>query len=74
MDDRLAEWDDVPPQLRAMAGVARGGVAALQGDTEAAERELRAAADAAVASNDFPIMAAVAVGRLLWPRENVKVP
>ncbi|MFW8745236.1 hypothetical protein, partial [Mesorhizobium japonicum] len=29
MDERLAEWDDVPPQLRALAGTARGGVAAL---------------------------------------------
>ncbi|WP_344202334.1 ATP-binding protein [Pseudolysinimonas kribbensis] len=62
LDESLAEWDDVPPQLHAMAGMARGGVASLDGDTASAERELRVAAEAAVESNDYPIMAATAVG------------
>ena len=61
MEESFAEWEDVPPQLAATAGMARGGVAALLGDLETAERELRAAAASAVESNDFPVMAAAAV-------------
>ncbi len=61
MEESFAEWEDVPPQLAATAGMARGSVAALVGDVEAAERELRAAAASAVESNDFPIMASAAV-------------
>jgi hypothetical protein len=62
LDENLADWEDVPPQLVAMAGMARGGVASLAGDVETAEHELRAAAEAAVESNDYPIMASAAVG------------
>ncbi|MGN6324816.1 ATP-binding protein [Pseudolysinimonas sp.] len=61
LEASLAEWEDVPPQVRAMAATARGGLLALEGDPEAAERELRAAAEAAAASYDFPVMAATAM-------------
>jgi predicted ATPase/tetratricopeptide (TPR) repeat protein len=61
LEEALAEWEDIPPQLRAMIGIARGGTAALAGDDAEAETLLRDAAEAAVESNDFPIMAGVAV-------------
>lgn len=64
----LSELDanpvDVAPsqrQMKALDAMARAAVVRLQGDLEAAERHLRAAAESAVASRDQPIMAAVAL-------------
>jgi predicted ATPase len=49
-------------QMRALDSLVRAEVAQLQGDLDTAEQHLRAAADAAVASRDQPIMAVVALG------------
>jgi predicted ATPase len=61
IDDRMAEWDDIPAQVVAITDVARGSTAALEGDAPRAEALLRSAAEAAVTSHDYPIMASVAV-------------
>jgi predicted ATPase len=61
LEDAIVEWEDVPPQMRAVVDMARGGVAALTGEDVAAEAALRRAAQAAVESNDFPVMASTAV-------------
>ena len=49
-------------QLVALDAMARGGVAQLRGQRDVAEQQLRIAAEAAVASGDQPVMAAVAIG------------
>ncbi len=65
----LAELDANPlavpenqRQMKALDSAAHAAVAQLHGDLDTAEQHLRAAADAAVASRDQPIMAAVALG------------
>ena len=49
-------------QMHALDGIARAGVALLQGAPDAAELQLRIAAEAAVASGDHPVMSFVALG------------
>jgi predicted ATPase len=65
----LAELDATPlaisdnqRQMKALDSVSHAAVAQLHGDLDTAEHHLRAAADAAVASRDQPIMAVVALG------------
>jgi len=65
----LAELDatalaisDNQRQMKALDAVSHAAVSQLDGDLDAAEEHLRAAADAAVASRDQPIMAVVALG------------
>lgn len=65
----LAELDATPlaisdnqRQMKALDAVSHAAVAQLDGDLDAAEQHLRAAAEAAVASRDQPIMAVVALG------------
>ena len=67
--DLLAELDANPlavpenqRQMKALDSMVHAAVAQLDGDLDAAEHHLRAAAEAAVASRDQPIMAAVALG------------
>jgi ATP/maltotriose-dependent transcriptional regulator MalT len=62
LDRAIVEWPGMPLQVTALAGTARGAFARLRRDLDGAEAALRTAAEAAVASGDHPIMAAVAVG------------
>ena len=61
-DALVSAWPAMPGQLAAMAETLRASVAILAGDTDAAERALRAAADAALATYDHPIIGSVALG------------
>jgi tetratricopeptide (TPR) repeat protein len=61
-DSVASEWPELPAQLEALASLGRGWLAMLDGDHSLAEQELRRAAEAAAASHDHPIMAAIAVG------------
>jgi tetratricopeptide (TPR) repeat protein len=62
LEAAIQEWPDVPLQLVAMTDASRAGYARLHGDLDAATAFMRAAADAAVASDDHPVMAAIALG------------
>jgi len=62
LDANPSSISDTQRQMKALDSMARGAVAQLHGDLETTEQHLRAAADAAVASRDQPIMAAVALG------------
>jgi hypothetical protein len=62
LDANTIDLPDNQRQLVALDAMARGGVAQLRGQTDVAEQQLRIAADAAVASGDQPVMAAVAIG------------
>jgi predicted ATPase len=62
VDVSLAEWPGVPLQIVAMTDAARAGLARQRGDLDRAQDRLRAAAEAATASGDHPIMAMVALG------------
>jgi len=61
-DSLVGTWQHMPGQLAAIAEVLRSSVAILAGDTDAAERALRDAADAALATHDHPIIGSVALG------------
>lgn len=68
LDELLTELDGIADpipvnqlQLHALDGIVRGGVATRRGDLAGAETQLRAAAEQALASQDHPIMAAVAL-------------
>jgi predicted ATPase len=70
LDAAIAEWPEVPLQLSAMADATHAAYARLRGDLDGAGVLLRSAAEAAVASGDHPIMAAIAlaVGTLALAR------
>jgi predicted ATPase len=61
-DSLVGSWPHMPGQLAAVAEVFRSSVAILAGDTDAAENALRAAAAAALATQDHPIIGSVALG------------
>jgi predicted ATPase len=68
-EELLAELDSTPlaiadnqRQMKALDAVSHAAVAQMRGDLDVAEHQLRAAAEAAVASRDQPVMAAVALG------------
>ena len=60
-DGLVAAWPRIPGQLVAMAEIARASVALLEGDPDAAERALRAAADVALSTHDHPVIGTVAL-------------
>jgi predicted ATPase len=62
IDGLAGSWPRMPGQLVAMVGVSRAEVETRQGDTDAAAHTLRAAADAALATHDHPVIAGVALG------------
>jgi hypothetical protein len=62
LDANAVEIPENQRQLVALDAMARAGVAQLRGELDAAELQLRAAAEAAVASGDQPVMASVALG------------
>lgn len=74
LESALAEWPGVPLQLTAVADAMRGAYGRLRGDLDQAADRLRAAADAAVASGDHPVMAVVAleVGMLALERGDLQ--
>jgi hypothetical protein len=61
-DSLVTAWPRIPGQLVATAECTRSAVALLAGDTDASETALRAAADAALATFDHPVIGAVALG------------
>ena len=61
-DGLLAVWPRVPGQLVASAELTRARLAILEGRADDAGSALRVAADAALASHDHPVIAAVALG------------
>jgi uncharacterized protein HemY len=61
-DAVAGDWPEIPAQLEAISALGRGWLAMLDGDDALAERQLREAAEAAAASHDHPIMAAIALG------------
>nr|WP_246376566.1 AAA family ATPase [Conyzicola lurida] len=62
VEELASSWPRMPGQLVAMIGVARGDSASQKGDVDAAATALRAAADAALATHDHPVIASVALG------------
>jgi predicted ATPase len=62
LDANIVELPENQRQLVALDAMARAGVAQLQGELDDAERHLRVAAEAAVASGDQPVMSSVALG------------
>ncbi|HEY4225247.1 MAG TPA: ATPase, partial [Pseudolysinimonas sp.] len=62
LDVNGAELPNSQRQVLALDAMARAGVAQLQGEWDAAEQQLRVAAEAAVASGDNPVMSSVALG------------
>jgi len=61
IEDLAAGWPNMPSQLVAMIGVRRAELELLHGDTDAAERAIRVAAGAAIASLDHPVIGQVAL-------------
>ena len=68
IDELLAELDAIEEplpapqrQMQALDAIVRGGVATRRGDLDAAEHQLRIAAEQSISSLDHPIMAAVAL-------------
>ncbi|MEB0003405.1 hypothetical protein QN357_10740 [Cryobacterium sp. RTC2.1] len=61
IEDLASGWPNMPAQLVAMIGVRRAELELLQGDADAAERAIRVAADAAIASLDHPVIGQVAL-------------
>ena len=61
-DTLVSTWPRIPGQLVATAEVSRAAIAIFAGDTDAAELALHAAADAALATLDHPIIGSVALG------------
>jgi len=57
----VASWPGRPSQLHAMAETALAGAEVIRGDLDAAEVHLRAAASAAFASHDQPVIGQVAI-------------
>ena len=57
----MTTWPGSPSQLHAMAETALGGADVIRGDLDAAEQHLRAAAAAAFASHDQPVIGQVAI-------------
>jgi predicted ATPase len=69
----LTTWPGRPSQLHAMAECALAGADVLRGDLDAAETHLRAAAAAAFASHDQPVIGhvAISIGSLALARGDV---
>jgi predicted ATPase len=61
IDDLAAGWPNEPPQLKAMIATVRAGLLIQRGDPDAAEPHMRAAAAAAFASHDQPVIGLVAI-------------
>ncbi|MEB0306992.1 hypothetical protein QN345_16975, partial [Cryobacterium sp. 10I1] len=61
IEDLASGWPNMPAQLVAMIGVRRAELELLQGDGDAAERAIRVAAGAAIASLDHPVIGQVAL-------------
>ncbi|HEY1532336.1 MAG TPA: hypothetical protein VGF80_16075, partial [Galbitalea sp.] len=68
-------WPHEPPQVTAMIEELKGSIACRRGDLDEAEAHLRIAADAAVRSQDQPVIGAMAitVGGYALARGNVEL-
>jgi len=61
IESARASWPREPGQITGMVEAVRGGIATARGDLDLAETHLRAAAAAAVRSQDQPVIGAIAI-------------
>ncbi len=73
VSELMTTWPSTPSQLHAMAETALGGADVLRGDLDAAEQHLQAAAAAAFASHDQPVIGQVviSIGALALARGDI---
>jgi predicted ATPase len=74
VDELTDGWPGLPPQFVAWNEVSKAGISMLRDDLDAAEIHLRAAADGALASHDYPVIGLVAInlGSLAVARGDIR--